>query len=403
MAQVLSDQAFPGDPDAFSALDNDLRLRDLSVDETDGTLVEGIKHDHYVAELTEALQRAIDNVEDGNNPQSYSDIDFDRDGTPDTFTTRSVDIAYDSDGDGVAQTVTVGGIDLDNDGVADIVDGPLNGIGAEADMVDLLAPNESSVLTDIAYGDDYSVTLKDDGKLLYRFGAAVKRPNDVRLEVNMDLPDSWTLDEDGNGFADSLEGTNRGAIVTRAELVITHDITNNPNDQVRPEDYENEAAIGRLPAYYIVQDPNDATNTLWVSPVDSHDGRGTFLPSYFKLTEDGEIDLDAGGTAVFSPDGTLVGYRNTDAARTHLSAPCCAIWRWSNRTWRQGSISSPRTCPKGSPRPGTRPSIANPLNGPMTSSRTIRSSTSLKASAAPKRRSWQAIRKTTWCRDRAGA
>ncbi|MHA3980506.1 H-type lectin domain-containing protein [Halovulum sp. GXIMD14794] len=311
MQQVLSDAAFPGDPDAIRPLDDDLRLRDLFINDS-GDLVEGLKHDMYVRGLTVALQRAINNAEDGLNPQTYTDIDFDRDGVKDAFTTLSVDIDYDSDGDGTVETVTVGGIDLDDDGIADIVDSPLNGLGEKADLVDLLEPNESTVLSDIAYGQDYSVTLKDDGKLLYRWGTAVKRPNDIRMEVNLDLPDEWTLDEDENGIADSLEEGSRGFVVTRAELVIRHDITNNPNDQVRPEDYENEAAIGRLPSYYVVQDPDDATNTLWVSPVDSFDGQGTALPSYFKLTAGGEIDLAASGIAVYDPNGVLVGYRNED-------------------------------------------------------------------------------------------
>lgn len=313
MASVLSDQKYPGDPDAIGALDDDLKLRDLHVSDVDGSLVEGVKHDMYVDEVTEALQRAIDNNEDGTNPRIYGDIDFDRDGTTDTFRTLSVDVDYDADGDGIAETIQVGAIDLDMDGQADIVDGWLNGFGGKADLTDLIAPNESTVLSDIAYSSDYSVTVKDDGKLLYRWGTAVKRPNDIRMEVHLDLPDEWTADDDDNGIADSLEGDAAGYIVTKAHLVITHDITNNPNDQIRPEDYENEAAIGRLPSYYIVTDPDDAENTLWVSIRDSYNGEGDALPSYFKLTETGEIDMAAGGIAVFDPDGNLAGYRNEDA------------------------------------------------------------------------------------------
>ena len=37
--------------------------------------------------------------------------------------------------------------------------------------------------------------------------------------------------------------------VTKAHLVVNHWITNNPNDQLRPEDLENEAATGRKPSY----------------------------------------------------------------------------------------------------------------------------------------------------------
>jgi hypothetical protein len=41
----------------------------------------------------------------------------------------------------------------------------------------------------------------------------------------------------------------RGFKVTKAELVVNHAVTNNPNDQIRPEDWENEAATGLLPGY----------------------------------------------------------------------------------------------------------------------------------------------------------
>ena len=39
--------------------------------------------------------------------------------------------------------------------------------------------------------------------------------------------------------------------VTKARLIVNHTITNNPNDQLRPEDLENEAAIGVLPDHTI--------------------------------------------------------------------------------------------------------------------------------------------------------
>ena len=141
---------------------------------------------------------------------------------------------------------------------------------------------------------------------------AVKKPNDIRMEVNIALPDEWTADTDSNGVADILENGHAGFDITSAELIITHDITNNPNDQVRPEDYENEAAIGRLPSYYVVEDPDDSSNTLWVSPVNTYNGEGDFLPSYFKLDSSGNVDPGAGGIAVYDPDGNLVGYRNVD-------------------------------------------------------------------------------------------
>lgn len=313
MAHVLSDQEYPGDPNAIAPLDNDLKLMDMRPTGVDGALEPGLKHDLYIKELVTALERAIADNDGGLTPQTYADLDFDRDGSPDAFDTLSVDVQADLDGDGVAETIQVGGVDLDQDGTADIVDSWLNGFGT-ADIVDLLEPNEATTTFNIAYGADYSVTLKDDGKLLYRWGEAVKKPNDLRMDVALDLPDEWTRDDDGNGIADSLEAGHSGFTVTRAELVITHTATNNPNDQIRPEDYENEAAIGRLPSYYVITDPDDSTNTLWVSVVDSYDGEGVFLPSYLKLNAAGEVDLTASGTPVFDPDGALVGYRNEDAS-----------------------------------------------------------------------------------------
>ncbi len=312
MADLLSDQRFPGDPDAVLALDDDLRLMDLAPTGSDGALEAGVLHELRVEELTQAMQRAIVDVEARAAPQTYSDLDFDRDGVNDTFDTLSVTVQYDADGDGVPEEIQVAGVDLDGDGAADIADSLLNGYGGVADLTDLIEPNESTVLSDIAFSDDYSVTVKDDGKLLYRWGTAVKRPNDIRMEVDLELPEEWTQDTNGNGIADSLEDGHSGFLIRSAELIINHDITNNPNDQIRPEDYENEGATGRKPSYYIITDPDDSTNTLWVSPVDTYNGEGEALPSYLKLTESGEVDMAAGGIAVFHPDGSLAGYRNTD-------------------------------------------------------------------------------------------
>ena len=58
--------------------------------------------------------------------------------------------------------------------------GDTNGDGV-VDIRDVLAPNENTVTQDIAASSDYSVTLKDDGKLLYRWGNLIKRPTDVRM------------------------------------------------------------------------------------------------------------------------------------------------------------------------------------------------------------------------------
>ncbi|WP_145963012.1 hypothetical protein [Mangrovicoccus ximenensis] len=311
MVSVLSDQAYPDDPNALGPLDNDLKLLDLKPDEL-GAFEMGPLHELYLKEVVTALQSAMDSTDPSLNAV-MADLDFDRDGVMDTYRITKQTVKYDADGDGTAEDILVGAVDLGNDGTIDVQDKWLNGYGGDADIADVLEANESSVTYNIAYGQDYSVTVKDDGKLLYRWGEAVKRPNDVRMEANIALPEEWTRDEDGNGVADSLEDGSGGFVVTKAELVVTHTITNNPNDQIRPEDFENEAAIGRLPSYYVVTDPDDASNTLWVSPVDSYDGTGTALPSYFKLDAAGHIDMSAGGTAVHDPDGVLVGYRNEDA------------------------------------------------------------------------------------------
>ncbi|WP_172327346.1 hypothetical protein [Mangrovicoccus sp. HB161399] len=311
MVSVLSDQTYPDDPDALGPLDNDLKLLDLKPNEL-GVFEMGPLHELYLKEVVTALQGAMDSTDPGLNAV-MADLDFDRDGVMDTYRITKAAVQYDADGDGTAEEHLVGAVDLGNDGTIDLQDKVLNGYGGDADIADVLEANESSVTYNIAYGQDYSVTVKDDGKLLYRWGEAVKRPNDIRMEVDIALPEDWTRDEDGNGVADSLEDGSGGYVITKAELVVTHTITNNPNDQIRPEDFENEAATGRLPSYYVVTDPDDAANTLWVSPVDSYDGTGAALPSYFVLDAGGHIDLAAGGTAVYDPAGVLVGYRNEDA------------------------------------------------------------------------------------------
>ncbi|TGD73450.1 hypothetical protein E4634_10470 [Mangrovimicrobium sediminis] len=130
----------------------------------------------------------------------------------------------------------------------------------------IYANDNTTVLSDIATGTDYSVTLKDDGKPLYRWGSLIKRPRDIRFYVPMPLPAQWK--EPGVDYP-----------VTRAELQITHWITNNPNDQVRPEDLENEAATGRQVSY---QEEGDGS---WTSLYDCYEGDGDYLP-----TEEGETD-----------------------------------------------------------------------------------------------------------------
>jgi hypothetical protein len=131
------------------------------------------------------------------------------------------------------------------------------------------ANDNTTVLEDIAASADYSVTLKDDGKPLYRWGGLIKRPNDIRFYARIPLPEEWK-GEDAPDYA-----------INSAKLVVTHWITNNPNDQLRPEDLENEAATGRTPSYAV--DGND-----WISRKDCYEGDGDYLE-----TEEGGDDPQA--------------------------------------------------------------------------------------------------------------
>jgi hypothetical protein len=137
-------------------------------------------------------------------------------------------------------------------------------------VLSLLDPNESTVLDDIMSGASYSITAKDDGKPLYRWGNLIKRPNDIRLFARFPLPKAWFQgaaysQNDGNGYR-----------ITKARLIINHKITNNPNDQVRPEDMENEAAIGRQPGYDVVGTYGTGS---WVSDTSCYQGNGIEIPA----------------------------------------------------------------------------------------------------------------------------
>jgi hypothetical protein len=236
-------------------------------------------------------------LSDGTTTGSLAPIDFDRDGEDDAYNAFMTEMDFDG------FTREVAAVDLGNDGTIDYYDSNLNGFGVYG-IQDILKPNESSIIQDIAYGEDYSVTLKDDGKLLYRWGNAVKRPNDIRVDAKIELPDEWKDDEDNDGFADNLFR------ITAAELVVNHTVTNNPNDQIRPEDFENEAAIGILPSYVVIKDPLKEGNVLWVSEKSVYSGDGTLLPSYFSDT-DTEVYAD-----VLDANGDVVDVRsvNVDAA-----------------------------------------------------------------------------------------
>jgi len=132
-------------------------------------------------------------------------------------------------------------------------------LGPDADGFPNLIPNESTVMNDVATNTDYAITKKDDGKALYRWGSMIKRPNDLRFYARMALPDEWK-----NNPETAYD-------VTKAELHIDHLITNNPNDQVRPEDMENEGAIGILPEV-------DKTGDVWTSLKECYEGDGDLIP-----------------------------------------------------------------------------------------------------------------------------
>lgn len=107
---------------------------------------------------------------------------------------------------------------------------------------------------------DYSSRLKDDGKILYFWGNYNKEPTPVYIYTTIKLPDAWKTA--GADFA-----------VKSAKLTLSHKITNSPNDQIRPEDFENELATGMLPQYTV------AADGTWLSAVESYEGGdGEYLP-----------------------------------------------------------------------------------------------------------------------------
>ena len=150
-------------------------------------------------------------------------------------------------------------------------------------------PNDKTdTQNDVALTTDYSVQLKDDGKALYGWGTIHKRPNDVRLSVSLPLPAEWKT------------GTNYK--INSAKLVVRHHITNNPNDQLRPEDLENEAATGRKPSYRI-EGTIGATDEVWKSTKSCFEGDSDLID-----TEDGNVD------PTFFGVGTI--FKNTPFAIT---------------------------------------------------------------------------------------
>jgi len=129
--------------------------------------------------------------------------------------------------------------------------------------------DKSDMQNNIALGTDYSVQLKDDGKPLYGWGGTHKRPNDIRMYARLALPEAWKAE--GADF-----------VITSAQLVINHWITNNPNDQLRPEDLENEAATGRKPSYFVEK---TLDGDVWKSLVPCYEGDGDLID-----TEEGSED-----------------------------------------------------------------------------------------------------------------
>ena len=252
MQNVLSDQRYPGDPEAVYPLDDNLFMI--------GGDFDGIAVLDIIA-----------------NKVAKDPIDWADPGTPEwTYTIVEPDV------DDVVVTI----VDKDGDG--------------EVTLLDLLEPNETEIHINIAAGEDYSVTMKDDGKLLYRWGNTIKKPNDVRLEVEIELPDEWSAPD----LYSSLKSLYQ---VTEAELVTHHTITNNPNDQIRPEDFENEAAIGTLPTYEIDGDGR------WVTTDGYYAGDGTYYPAGTVL-KDPQLVIDAASSDIVAMGAgsvdLLEGYTN---------------------------------------------------------------------------------------------
>ena len=146
------------------------------------------------------------------------------------------------------------------------VDGPL------PEGCQMFPNDKTDVHNNVALTNDYSVQLKDDGKALYGWGTIHKRPNDVHLYASLELPAEW-----------KVEGAN--FTINSAKLVVRHHITNNPNDQLRPEDLENEAATGRKPSYRV---ENQGTEIeVWKSTKACFEGDGDFIDN-----EEGSSDPD---------------------------------------------------------------------------------------------------------------
>ncbi|MBU0943641.1 MAG: hypothetical protein KJ804_07540 [Proteobacteria bacterium] len=139
-------------------------------------------------------------------------------------------------------------------------------------LVEVMKDPETGALLNLG---DYTTRQKDDGKILYQWGNFKKRPTQLRLYKQIPLPDEW-----------KVPGANYK--VTKASLTITHRITTSPNDQIRPEDFENEWASGIKPGYTV-----DSAGR-WLSDKDAFEGDGDFIPAGTVLRDPALIDLANG-------------------------------------------------------------------------------------------------------------
>ena len=160
-------------------------------------------------------------------------------------------------------------------------------------------PNDKTSTQDnVALTTDYSVQLKDDGKALYGWGTIHKRPNDVRIYKKIPLPQVWK-DNPNNVYK-----------INSAKLVVRHHITNNPNDQLRPEDLENEAATGRKPSHTV---ENAGLSTeVWKSTKACYEGDSDLIDN-----EDGDVDPTFLGIGTF--------FKNTYFAITTTDPPTSTV------------------------------------------------------------------------------
>ena len=129
-----------------------------------------------------------------------------------------------------------------------------NGDGV-LDIRDLLNPNESTIEYDIAYSTDYSVTMKDDGKLLYRWGNTIKRPNDIRMEAELPLPDEWTRAGNPDALTKLFQITRPNwSCITRSRTT--------PTTRSDPRTSRTNPRSARLPTYEIIPDYNETETEL---------------------------------------------------------------------------------------------------------------------------------------------